>query len=244
MNTVNHPLPITTVDRQPPVSWTRIGAWLADAGRMLRRAPARLILLPFLPLVVEMLLQQLPTIGIVLSKLITPAVGAWILLMLHDRIQHGGFAPGRNLARLRQRRHAVLTLAILGVGVFGLQCLVAMTLGGPAAAIGLIGNDPVAMATLGQRGLAMTLASAALPMTVLFFVCPQLVLSDRGVGESLRDGLAKLRSWWPPVILTMTMSAFLLALALWQPAALLLLVPLGFLLGYAGWRDAFAPHRA
>ena len=244
MNTVDHPARITTADRQPSVSWTRIGIWLADAGQTLRQAPTRLILLPFLPLVVEMLIQQLPTMGIVLSKLITPAIGAWILLMLHDRSQHGGFAPGRNLARLLQRRHAVLTLAIIGVGVFVMQCLVAMALAGPAAAMGLISNDPVAVAALGQRGLAITLASAALPMAVLFFVCPQLILSGRRVGESLREGLAKLRTWWPPVTAMMLMSALLSALALWQPAALLLLVPLGFLVGYVAWHDAFAPRRA
>lgn len=244
MNTLERPALVTATDRQPSVSWTRSGRWLADAGRILRRAPVRLVLLPFLPLMIEILIQLVPAVGIALSKVITPVFGAWILLMTHDRIQHGAFAPGRNLGRLVARRHAVLALAIIGVAVFGMQCLVAMALGGPAAAMGLIANDPIAIAALGSAGLAVTLASAALPMAVLFFVFPHLILSGRPVGAALQEGVTPLRTWWPPVIVIMAISGLLLAMALTQPAALLVLVPVGFLVGYAGYRDAFALGRA
>lgn len=244
MNTLEHHALLPATRQQAPVSWTRIGHWLVEAGRILRHAPARLLLLPFLPIMIESLVQQVPVWGVVLSKLYVPIVGAWLLLMVHGRIQHEGFAPSRNLVQLVRRRQAVMTLALIGVGVFGVQCLVASALAGPSAAIGLASNDPLAVAALGRTGLAITLASGALPMSVLFFVCPHLILSGRGVGTSIREGLARLRTWWPPVLVMMLVSAVLLMAMLWQPATLLILVPLSFLIGYAAYRDAFAIDRA
>ncbi len=244
MNTLEHPALLPTTRQQAPVSWTRIGHWLVGAGRILRHAPARLLLLPFLPLMIELLVQQVPVWGVLLSKLYVPIVGAWLLLMVHGRVQGEGFAPWRRLVQLIQRRHAVVTLALIGVGAFGVQCLVASALAGPSAAIGLASNDPLAVAALGRSGLAITLASGAVPMSVLFFVCPHLILSGRGVGASIREGLAKLRAWWPPVLVIMVISAVLLMAVLWQPAILLIMVPLSFLVGYAAYRDAFAIDRA
>src|SRR5690606_15037844 len=101
-----------------------------DAWRLFRRAPGRLALLSLLPIVVQALIQVVPGTGIVLSKLLTPLAGAWVLALIHHKSRDDAFAPARAGWLLLSRLAPLLLVSLLAAGVFMFQLLVTMTLGG------------------------------------------------------------------------------------------------------------------
>lgn len=218
--------------------WSRAGLWVRLAFRIIAKAPSHMILLPFLPVLAEMLLQMLPGVGMLLSKLTVPALTAWTLLMVDNKARLGAARPVSSLMHLGGRPSALVGLAILGVLVFAIQCLTAWLLLDVGAAL-ILATGQIDAVGLDRTQLGWVLASGALPSFFLFFVAPRVALAGRSVPIALLDNLARLCAWWRPVMVFMAVMAAALAVVPWQPGLLLILIPLGCMIGYSGYRDAF-----
>lgn len=220
--------------------WSRAVHWWRLALGLIAKAPASMMLLPFLPLAGELLLQRLPGAGVPLSKLTIPVLTAWVVLMIDNKVRLGITQPARALTRLRDRPSSMLGLALLGVLVFALQCLTAWLLSDADTVLALVTGRFDAI-DLDRAQLGLVLASGALPSFFLFFVTPRVALAGRSAPMAVLDNLVRLSTWWRPALLTMAVVTAALAALPWQPWLLLVLAPVGCVVGYVAYRDAFDP---
>lgn len=222
------------------LGWTRVGRWCVLGWRVFRQAPVRIWLLALVPILFEALMQLMPTVGIGLSKLLTPAVSAWVLIMLDCRVRGHGFAPGAAGRKAVVRWRQVAGLALAGVAVFAVQLSTTALVGGQAQAIALASGDIAGMG-YSKAGMAGILASGMIPMLLLFFVAPRMMLDGLRLGPAIAENARLLLRCWRPVLLYSAMMAVVLAGLLWLPLMLLLLLPAGLCIAYAAYRDIFDP---
>ncbi|GAB2626611.1 hypothetical protein [Novilysobacter erysipheiresistens] len=215
-----------------------LSTWLVDAWRMFRRAPVRLFLLSLLPVVVEALIQLAPGVGIVLSKLLTPLAGAWVLALIHHKSRDDAFAPALAGRLLLSRLAPLLLVSLLAAGVFVFQLLVTVALGGIDQAIALATGD-IANLHLGRVVFACILASGTVPAALLMFVMPRVLLDGVGVGLALGESLGCVVRYWRPVALLTALVAAMVGAILWLLPLLLVLLPFATLVGYTSYRDVF-----
>lgn len=191
-----------------------------------------------LPIVVEALIQVVPGTGIVLSKLLTPLAGAWVLALIHHKFRDDAFAPARAGWLLLSRLAPLLLVSLLAAGVFMFQLLVTMTLGGADQAIALATGD-IANLHLDRIELACIFAFGTLPSALLMFVMPRVLLDGVGFGRALDESLRGVARYWRPVALLTLLVAVLVGVILWLPLLLLVLLPFATLVGYTSYRDVF-----
>jgi hypothetical protein len=216
----------------------RLGAWLRDGWRLFRATPLRGIGLALLPMAVEGLLQLVPVVGMVASKLATPLAGMWVLSVLHQRAITGAFAPRIATRRWTVRLPVLLSVSALSSLVFGVQLLVVVMLAGVDQAKALLVMD-LASLRLSRLQMAWMLASGVVPATLLFFVPAQATLSGRGLADGLRDSLAAAWTLRRPMLGMAALSVAALMLLPWQPWLLLAYLPVSLYVGYAAWADTF-----
>lgn len=222
----------------PPLPTRRAIVWLRDALRVLRRAPVRILLLAFAPILFEAACQMLPQVGIVLSKLLTPLAGAYALALLDRRMRHGAFGPAAALRTWAPRVPALLGVALAFVVVFAVQVATAAALAGPANAWALA-TGAVADLHMQRAQLAIVLAAGCVPGLALTYVLPRVLFDGLGPVEAIVDNARVLARTWKPVLaLTGASTAMVAAVVAW-PWILLLLLPMGFTVGYAMYRDVF-----
>lgn len=225
---------------QEGLRWTRVGAWCAQGWRIYREAPVRILLLALAPIVLEALVQLTPSAGIVLSKLLTPAASAWVLVMLDYKLRRHRFSPGITGWQTVLRWRQVAGLALANLVVFSVQVAMAALIGSPAQAVALAAGD---MAGIGfsQVGLAGILASGAAPMLFLFFVGPRMILDGLRLWPAVVENARLLRRCWQPMVFYSLVMALMLAGLTWMPLLLLVFLPAGLCIGYAAYRDVFDP---
>lgn len=212
--------------------------WMAWAWRLFRSAPVRFMGLALLPVVAEAIVQLIPVVGIVLSKMLTPLVFAWVLAMVDSKVRIDAFAPGHAVGRVGQRWVRLLALALVMFCVFLLQLLVTALIGGWEQALALGAGD-MSTLHLSRRDLAWILASGVLPGALLMFAMPRVLLDDTGVVQGLRDSVQQVGVHWRPVLCFALLSTALVFALPWAPWLLLLFLPLAQYVGYAAYRHVF-----
>ncbi len=225
---------------QPALRWARVGGWCALGWRIFRMAPVRMWLLALIPILFEALMQLIPMMGIGLSKFLTPAISAWVLVMLDCRVRGHGFAPAASASRTVVRWRQVAALAIASLAVFAVQLSTAALLGGQAQPIALATGDIAGMG-YSRAQMACILASGMVPMLFLFFVGPRMMLDGLRLGPAIVENARLLPRCWRPMVLYSALMAIVLAGLLWIPVMLLLILPAGLCIGYAAYRDVFDP---
>ena len=200
----------------------------------------RILLLALVPIVFEALVQLTPSAGVVLSKLLTPAVSAWVLVMLDYKLRRHRFSPGiagwQTVLRWRQ----VAGLVLASLVVFAVQVAMATLIGSPAQAVALAAGD-VAGIGFSRVELAGILASGAAPMLFLFFVGPRMMLDGLRLWPAVVENARLLKRCWQPMVSYSLVMALMLAGLTWMPLLLLVFLPAGLCIGYAAYRDVFDP---
>jgi hypothetical protein len=218
--------------------------WWRGGFALLRRAPWRIAAWSLLPLLVEILLQALPTIGVVASKLLTPLAGV-LSVLAFARIARGqpvnGAALGAGLRRIGAAR--LVALALVAFAIYLLQVLVAAAVYGAAAVdVAVLGRTSGHEELLADRSFLLLLVLVGLvPGVLLLFVTPLVALADRSVAGAVSQSAGALLSSPAALALTYGLTALLVALAItWgQGIALLLVVPMLSAVYFAAYVDVF-----
>jgi hypothetical protein len=220
-----------------------LGWWRAGLA-LLARAPGRVAAWSLFPLAVEVLLQLVPVIGIVASKLLTPVASAVTFLAL-DRIVRGQPAPPDALAAGLRRIGTgnLLGLALIGVAIYVLQLVVAYLAYGDAAIdLALLGRTAGHEALLADRGFLVLLVLVGLvPGVLLLFVTPLVVLGGRTTPRAVSLSAGAMLASPGAAAVTFALTALLIgtAIASGFGLVLLVLVPLLTAVYFAAYRDAF-----
>jgi uncharacterized membrane protein len=112
------------------VDWRRAFAWYGDALRWLKLSPLMLLVLAFLTLAIEYLLQQITSGGMILSKLVTPLV-ACSLYVACDRVAAGGKARWSDLlAAFRVSAPSIAAIVVTSLIEFVAEATTADSLSG------------------------------------------------------------------------------------------------------------------
>lgn len=195
--------------------------WLLQGLALMRRQPARLLLITVLMQLV-LGLTQVPLIGL-LIVLSVPGLGAGLLQALHVTATGGGpplktlfqpLASGRHNGRL-----LALGALVFAVGVVTISLLLSGNedLMDPALVERIGQGDVEAMASLNQETLGrMVLAfliGVAVSGTLSFFTIPLLWFGDRKLGRALGEGLRALFVNWA-AFLALSLGLMLAALPL------------------------------
>jgi hypothetical protein len=227
-------------DRTRPALRT-LSTWLTNAWLLFRTAPWRILLLSVFPILVEGVVQLLPSAGIVLSKLLTPFASAWVLVLLDNKARGDRFAMAHAGGLWFARLVPLVPVALVCAGAFAFQLGVAAAFAGRDQAFALAVGD-VANLHLGRTGLGLILASGMLPAALLLFLMPRVVLDGVGFARGLRDSLRGVAGHWRPVAMLAMLDAVAIVGMVWFPPLLLALLPFALLTGYTSYRDVF--HRA
>lgn len=218
--------------RPQPRGPGRAWYWLRQGLGLWRGAVWQGLLLALLPLVFEGLLQWLPMVGLVLSKLLTPLVAALTLWWLHRRCQRAGSLPVYGLPGWP----VAVTVMLLGLFVFAWQLVVLALLAGPDSALSLLHGDVAVLAGL-RWPLALMLASGILPAALLWLMSTNMVLAGQPLRAAWCWNWRALQRYWQPLLVWHLLLAVMLAALLWWPWLLLLIAPLSLHGGYAMWCD-------
>ncbi|MFP7722604.1 hypothetical protein [Lysobacter sp. A3-1-A15] len=221
-----------------PLHSTRAHAWLGVALGVWQQAPVRLTLVAFAPVLLEGLLQMVPIVGVVLSKLAVVIASGWALLVVDAVVRNGAADPARQCRRLL-RAPGVFGVALLGVAVFAFQLLVCSVVVGPAQAALLATGQNAALA-ISPTTLGWVFASGLLPGAVLMFVLPLVVLDGQTPCNAIRRSIVLATRHWPCVAIFTAIQVALVVPAPRVPALLLLLLPFGLCSTYAIYRTVHA----
>jgi uncharacterized membrane protein len=113
------------------VDWRRAFAWYGDALRWLKLSPVMLLVLAFLTLATEYVLQQITGAGgLILSKVVTPLV-ACSLYVACDRVAAGGKARWSDLlAAFRVSAPSIAAIVVTSLVEFVAEAITADSLSG------------------------------------------------------------------------------------------------------------------
>lgn len=218
--------------KHPSPGLGRAWYWFRQGLGLWRAAVWQGLLLALLPLIFEGLLQWLPVVGVVLSKLLTPLLAALALWWLHRRCQRAGRLPVYGLPAWP----VAVAVTLLGLFVFAWQTAVLALLAGPGSALSLLQGDMAALTGL-RWPLALMLASGMLPAALLGLMSTHMVLAGQTLRSAWYWNWQVLQRYWQPLLVWHVALALLLFSLLWWPWGLLLLAPLGLHGGYAMWCD-------
>lgn len=220
------------------MGWGRAGLWCMRGWRIFRLAPVRIFLLALMPIVAEGLMQLAPGMGVIVSKVLTPVVGAWVLLMLDHKVRDALFGPRMAAREVGRRWNQVAAIALVGLGVFGFQVLVAAIVGNHEQAMAFASGD-IAGIAYSRAQLAGIMMSGMIPTALLFFVVPRMLLDGLRLGPALAENARLLVCYWRPIALYTLVAAALIGGLLWVPMMLLVLFPASLCVGYGAYRDVF-----
>lgn len=218
--------------------WRHSLRWLVDGWRIFRLAPFSLLGLSLLPIAFEGAWQLVPVLGIFASKLLTPLASAWALAMLDGKARRNKFAARASGRLVLERLPDLLAVAVLIVGVFAFQLVIAAAIGGTGQASALAFGQ-FAEISLSPPQLAFVFASGVLPATVLMFVLPRVLFDGLRAIPAAQESARRVLMYWRPAAVLAAISATSVAALLWLPVLLLMLLPFGLCVGYASYRDVF-----
>jgi len=235
--------------RPQSISLARALGWWLQGVWFWKSAPLRVAFWSLLPLAFEALLQALPVVGIVASKLIVPLVGGLSLLAFDRIVRRQAVDVSELLSDLRRLGPAGLAgLVIAGFAVFLLQLVTGYVAYGPGAIDLLLWGDTAAHPDLladKQIFLTLVLVALAVGMLLLFFA-PLVVLHRLHPAAALSLSATTMLAAPAALIVTYVLSALLFAAALtWgYGLGLLLLVPLLSAVYFMAYRDVFVAPAA
>jgi hypothetical protein len=229
------------------VAWLdtpRALGWWRRGAAFLAGAPGRVAVWSLFPLAVEVLLQLVPVVGIVASKVLTPLAGA-VTFLAFDRIARQQPAPPDALLTQLRRVGArnLVGLAVIGVGIYALQLAVGVAVyGAPALDLALLGRTTGHEALMADRGFLLLLVLVGLlPGVLLLFVTPLVVLGGRSTPRAVSLSAGAMLASPGAAAVTFALTALLIGAAIASGLGLLLLVlvPLLSAVYFAAYRDAW-----
>jgi hypothetical protein len=217
--------------------------WWARGLGFWKQAPLRITLWSLLPLVVEAMLQALPEVGIVVSKLLTPVASA-VVYLAFDGIHRKQALSARALsAKLRQiGAGGLLGLALVMITIYVAQVIVGyMVYGAPALDVALMGRTEAHGELLDQRFLLVLVLVGLVPGVLLLFVTPLVALGGQSPIRAASISTATMLSSPAAYVVTFVLTAVLIAAAItWgRGIALLALVPWVSAVHFVAYRDVF-----
>ena len=167
------------------VDWRRAFVWYGDALRWLKLSPVMLLVLAFLTLAIEYLLQQITDGGMIISKVITPLV-ACSLYVACDRVASGGKARWSDLlAAFRVSAPSIAAIVLTSLIEFIAEATTAQSLSGYDLFLdGGNDDDPPDLTTvviMFAVGFAVSLPFTLTPFFAL--------LDDAGFAGSIRPSV-------------------------------------------------------
>ena len=194
-------------------------------------------------LTVEGLLQLVPEVGISLSKVLAPMVGAGILLGV-DQLVRAGKLPWRCVFAgfaCKRRQGLFLVTAVTSLAVFATQVAVASWAYGGNSVFDavVLGHMHAHPALLTHVFTEVLILPGLVPATLLSLVVPFFLFEDLGVLSSLGQGIRRLLAVWPLFAAFLIMNVRVFAVALSGGPGLLLLlavVPMSTLFTYVAYR--------
>lgn len=217
--------------------------WWILGLRLWRKAPLRLALICLAPLAVEAVLQLIPAVGVVLSKVVVPLVSCGIVVVI-DRVWRSGIFSLRGLLWPFRRENfwTALQLALISTVVFAFQMLVAFAVYGyPAIDAVVFGRIAEHREIMNHTFVLVLILPGELPATLLMFLAPLVILDGiRPLRAAAKS--ARLFAFAPvPFLVTCAVGALLLGVALtWAyTLPMLVVIPWMGLMAYAAYRDVF-----
>lgn len=215
--------------------------WWSAGLRLARRAPFRIFVASLLPLLIEALLQLIPSIGMLLSKLLTPlfASGSLVALSRLDLRREWRWSDLISAFSANHRARAFRWSLLMSV-VWLSQSAIALVLYGTEGLRALLLGERISQMATPAFALAVILPGLVLSIP-LMISGPLLILEGRGATDSLRSSLRWAVRFWPSVLSYAMASALLFSAGLaLSPLILLVGIPLLFTSSYCAYRAAFA----
>ncbi|HQR55527.1 MAG TPA: hypothetical protein PLW72_06025 [Burkholderiaceae bacterium] len=217
--------------------------WWSRGFDFWKQAPLRITLWSLLPLVVEALLQALPDIGVVASKLLTPSVSALVYVAFDGIHRRQPLSAAALAARVRQ----IGVGALLGLALVMFTIYIAQLIGGylvygaPALDVAILGRAEAHRELLDQRFLLMLVLVGLVPGVLLLFVTPLVALGGQSPLRAASISSATMLTSPAAYVVTFVVTAALLAAAItWgRGIALLVLVPWVSAVHFVAYRDVF-----
>ena len=217
--------------------------WWARGLGFWKQAPLRITLWSLLPLVVEALLQALPEVGIVVSKLLTPVASVVVYLAFDGIHRKQPLSAAAVATRVRQiGAGGLLGLALVMFTIYIAQVIVGyLAYGAPALDVALLGRTDGHRELLDQRFLLVLVLVGLVPGVLLLFVTPLVALGGQAPMRAASISAATMLTSPAAYVVTFVLTAILIAAAItWGSGiALLALVPWVSAVHFVAYRDVF-----
>jgi hypothetical protein len=234
---------VALLERPAAISVRRAGIWCIGGFRLWRRYPLRLFLLSLTPIVLEWALQQIPLVGVSLSKIFPSLLSFGLWLGLADGASSGTLRwSSPFLLWSHYSRWRALGLACLyGPAVFVVQqFVVAAIYGWPAVDAVLLGHG-AAHPDFMNRTFSCLLILSGIPIAVLLGLAPMFVLFRHAMPAAALRRSVRIVCQFPAAFVAYAAIQFVLfAGMLVVPFGLLLLLPLlpwACACSYVIWND-------
>lgn len=229
-------------------SGTRITAaralrWWTGGLAFLRQAPLRLSLLALIPLVVEIALQLVPTLGIVLSKLATPIAVVLVYLAYDNFVQARAVDLPKATRRLGSLGWDRLAgLAIISFLVYVTQILIGYLIHGDAAIdVAVLGRTEEHRELLDSRFLLTLILPGLIPATLLMFFGLLVGLARQRPVAAAKTSVETMLGSPTALVVTLLVTGVLAVVAiLWgYGIGVLLFAVWATATGFVAYRDVF-----
>lgn len=168
----------------------RLWPVLKQGWRLWMRSPWALGLLALSPLISEFLLQQIPMVGMLGSKIVTGLLLGVIWLAFDSVARTGRTDLAGVVSRLRRKTIPWIVSAIVVMTiVFGFQVLAGCAIGGPHAFEWLVLGDMKSHPPQNPFRLLAIVPLGVIPGTLVMLTMPLVLLRDRPIGAALTESI-------------------------------------------------------
>ena len=219
------------------VDWRRAFAWYGDALRWLKLSPVMLLVLAFLTLAIEYLLQQVTGGGMLVSKVVTPLV-ACSLYVACDRVAAGGKARWSDLlAAFRVSAPSIAAIVLTSLIEFVAEATTADSLSGLNLFLDSGADDDDAPDLETVVAMFAVGFAVSLPFTLTPFFA---LLDDAGFGGSIRPSVQAFFANVPAFLCYGLLSFLLLLIGIaLMGVGVIVAMPLWVAASYAALRDIY-----
>lgn len=233
--------------------------WIVEGWRGFTASPGMWIVLSIIWILITLVLQMLPLIGMLAGFFVAPILAGGLLLTADD-VHHGRTPDLERLFRpvtdTRTRNPVLILSAIyLGANVAVLVLSAIVLIAGAGTAMmrhhGSVFPmdpaqvDPAVLFTLGGMALMIGLAVLVLFLLILvlfYFAIPLVTFGRMDPGRAIADGTrGLLRNWAPLTVLGLLYIPLSVLASVPLMLGWLILLPMTFCIWYASYRDVFAP---
>jgi hypothetical protein len=227
----------------PSLPVRRCWRWCLQAFAIWRRAPLKLLLLCAVPLVVEALLQTIPTVGVALSKCLVPILGLGILAGL-DEQERGEPLRWSCLLDVVSRKRFIQAMGLVAMSALPIfaaqQAVVWMVYGWPAVDAVLIGHQAAHRELMTRAFIQLLILPGSVLSTLVVLAAPAWLFGACGPWRALRLSVDTVMHHPRPFGMFLLVNLACLALILsvpWTFVLIALYLPWATACGYAIWDD-------